>query len=144
MRSPLLRTLAFTVLLAPAGAFAQTTSGTTATPATGTNPPGTAVSRTFDRAAGTDTSGAYPAQADGTAENPKGTAVTRTAHRARVGAHHVASRHAQTLKNNSASRTLDRVAGTDNSGAYPNQADGTAANPPGTAVSRALGTTDPK
>ena len=41
------------------------------------NPPGTAVSRTFDRAAGTDTSGAYPNQADGTRANPRGTAVSR-------------------------------------------------------------------
>lgn len=41
------------------------------------NPPGTAVSRAFDRAAGTDTSGAYPSQADGTRSNPRGTAVSR-------------------------------------------------------------------
>lgn len=41
------------------------------------NPPGTAASRTFDRAAGTDTSGAYPNQADGTRANPPGTAVSR-------------------------------------------------------------------
>jgi len=41
------------------------------------NPPGTAVSRTFDRTAGTDTSGAYPSQADGTRANPRGTAVSR-------------------------------------------------------------------
>ena len=41
-----------------------------------------------------------------------------------------------------ASRALDRAAGTDTSGAYPNQADGTRANPRGTAVSRALGTTN--
>ena len=42
------------------------------------NPPGTAASRSFDRAAGTDTSGAYPNQADGTRSNPRGTAVSRT------------------------------------------------------------------
>ena len=42
------------------------------------NPPGTVVSRTFDRAAGTDTSGAYPNQADGTPANPRGTVVSRT------------------------------------------------------------------
>jgi hypothetical protein len=41
------------------------------------NPPGTVVSRTVDRAAGTDISGAYPAQADGTRANPRGTAVSR-------------------------------------------------------------------
>ncbi len=41
------------------------------------NPPGPATSRAFDRAAGTDTSGAYPNQADGTRANPRGTAVSR-------------------------------------------------------------------
>ena len=41
------------------------------------NPPGTVASRAFDRAAGTDTSGAYPNQADGTRANPRGTAVSR-------------------------------------------------------------------
>ena len=75
-----------------------------------TNPPGTAATRALDRAAGTDTSGAYPAQRDGTATNPPGTA---------------------------AGRALDRAAGTDNSGAYPAQRDGTASNPRGTAASRA-------
>jgi hypothetical protein len=64
----------------------------------------------FDRAAGTDTSGVYPAQRNGTAINPSGTAATRT---------------------------LDRAAGTDVSGAYPAQRDGTPGNPPGTAVGRA-------
>ena len=64
---------------------------------------------TYDKAAGTNTSGVYPAQSDGTRVNPSGTAVTRT---------------------------FDRAAGTDVSGAYPNQADGTRNNPPGTAVSR--------
>lgn len=62
-----------------------------------------------DRAAGTNTSGRYPAQSDGTPGNPPGTAVTRA---------------------------LDRAAGTDVSGAYPQQRDGTPGNPPGTAVSR--------
>ena len=41
------------------------------------NPPGTAASRTFDRAAGTNTSGAYPSQSDGTRANPPGTRVSR-------------------------------------------------------------------
>jgi hypothetical protein len=41
------------------------------------NPTGTATSRAFDRAAGTDVSGAYPSQADGTRANPPGTAVSR-------------------------------------------------------------------
>ncbi len=90
--------VAFTAL--STASFAQST----------TNPPGTAATRALDRAAGTDTSGAYPAQRDGTAVNPPGTAVTRT---------------------------LDRAAGTNNSGAYPAQSDGTAANPRGTVVSRA-------
>lgn len=76
----------------------------------GTNPPGTAATRAFDRAAGTDVSGAYPSQRDGTPGNPPGTAATRT---------------------------FDRAAGTDVSGAYPSQRDGTPANPPGTAATRA-------
>ncbi len=63
----------------------------------------------YDRAAGTDISGVYPQQRDGTLANPPGTAVTRA---------------------------LDRAAGTDVSGAYPAQRDGTPVNPPGTAVSR--------
>jgi hypothetical protein len=42
------------------------------------NPPGTAASRTVDRAAGTNVSGAYPGQSDGTPVNPRGTAVSRT------------------------------------------------------------------
>jgi len=78
------------------------------------NPPGTAAERSVDRAAGTNTSGAYPRQSDGMPGNPPGTA---------------------------AERALDRAAGTNTSGAYPRQSDGTAANPRGTAVGRALGTT---
>ena len=62
-----------------------------------------------DRAAGTNSSGIYPSQSDGTRNNPPGTAVGRAA---------------------------DRAAGTDASGAYPAQRDGTAANPSGTAASR--------
>lgn len=42
------------------------------------------------------------------------------------------------LQNNEATRALDRVAGTNVSGAYPSQADGTPNNPPGTVASRAL------
>ena len=64
---------------------------------------------TADRAAGTNTSGRYPAQSDGTPANPPGTAATRA---------------------------LDRAAGTDVSGAYPAQRDGTPGNPPGTAIGR--------
>lgn len=83
-------------------ATAQTTGGA--------NPPGTAAGRALDRAAGTDTSGAYPAQRDGTRANPPGTA---------------------------AGRAFDRAAGTNTSGAYPSQSNGTPGNPPGTAAGRA-------
>jgi hypothetical protein len=41
------------------------------------NPPGTMASRAFDRAAGTNVSGAYPSQSDGTPGNPPGTAAER-------------------------------------------------------------------
>jgi hypothetical protein len=67
--------------------------------------------RAADRAAGTDMSGAYPAQRDGTPGNPPGTAATRT---------------------------FDRAAGTNASGAYPSQSDGTPGNPPGTAAGRTI------
>ena len=70
---------------------------------------GAAGCQSFDRAAGTDTSGVYPSQRDGTPANPSGTAATRA---------------------------FDRAAGTDVSGAYPSQRDGTPANPRGTAISR--------
>jgi hypothetical protein len=70
---------------------------------------GTAGCQAFDRAAGTDTSGVYPSQRNGTPVNPPGTAATRA---------------------------LDRAAGTDTSGAYPSQRDGTPSNPPGTAATR--------
>ena len=40
--------------------------------------------------------------------------------------------------NNSATRAADRAAGTNTSGAYPSQSDGTRNNPPGTAAGRAL------
>ncbi|MFZ4410754.1 MAG: hypothetical protein ACOYOH_25655 [Paracraurococcus sp.] len=59
---------------------------------TGNNPAGTAAERTLDRNAGTNTSGAYPAQSDGTRANPPGTA---------------------------AERTYDRNTGSNTSGAYP-------------------------
>ena len=76
------------------------------------NPPGTAAERTLDRASGTNTSGAFPAQSDGRPGNPTGTA---------------------------AGRTLDRAAGTNTSGAFPAQSDGMPGNPRGTAAGRALG-----
>lgn len=74
------------------------------------SPSGTAPARAVDRAAGTNMSGAYPAQSDGTRANPSGTAATRA---------------------------YDRAADTNVSGAYPTQSDGTPANPPGTAATRA-------
>ncbi|WP_419898292.1 hypothetical protein [Roseomonas sp. USHLN139] len=74
------------------------------------SPTGTAPERALDRAAGTNTSGAYPMQSDGMPGNPPGTAATRA---------------------------VDRAAGTNTSGAYPSQSDGTRANPPGTAATRA-------
>ena len=64
----------------------------------------------YDRATGTNTSGVYPQQSDGTPANRRGTAATRA---------------------------FDRAAGTDVSGAYPSQRDGTPANPRGTAATRA-------
>ncbi len=66
---------------------------------------------TADRVAGTNTSGNFPVQSDGTRANPPGTA---------------------------AERALDRAAGTNTSGAYPAQSDGTRANPRGTAATRTL------
>ena len=95
--------------LAVVALFSLTACSTTPDGTRG-NPPGTEASRSLDRAAGTNVSGAYPGQSDGTPGNPPGTAV---------------------------SRTFDRAAGTDVSGAYPSQADGTAANPSGTSASRA-------
>ena len=65
----------------------------------------------FDRAAGTNLSGAYPAQSDGTRNNPPGTAATRA---------------------------VDRAAGTNLSGAYPAQSDGMPGNPRGTVATRAI------
>ncbi|MFB9969361.1 hypothetical protein ACFFMP_04580 [Pseudoroseomonas cervicalis] len=74
------------------------------------SPDGSAPGRALDRAAGTNTSGAYPSQSDGMPGNPPGTAATRA---------------------------VDRAAGTNTSGAYPTQSDGTPGNPPGTAATRA-------
>ena len=73
MRSFLFSATAAVLLAAPVLAFAQ--APVIAAP--GTNPPGTAASRALDRAAGTNTSGAYPSQSDGTAANPPGTAAGR-------------------------------------------------------------------
>ena len=151
-------TLAMTVLagalVAPMMAFGQAASTGTTTQApvvqrapdgTPGNPPGTAASRALDRAAGTNTSGAYPAQSDGMPGNPPGTALGRAADRAG----NAANEAARSVTPNSpdgtpgnppgtaATRAVDRAAGTNMSGAYPNQSDGTPANPPGTALGRA-------
>ena len=71
---------------------------------------GTAGCSAYDRAAGTDSSGIYPQQQNGSLANPSGTAGTRA---------------------------LDRAAGTDLSGAYPDQQDGTSGNPSGSRFGRA-------
>ena len=75
------------------------------------NPPGSAATRAFDRAAGSNVSGAYPMQAEGAQANPPGTA---------------------------AERAVDRAAGSNVSGAYPMQSEGMPGNPPGTAAGRAI------
>jgi hypothetical protein len=72
-----------------------TMPGTTTTPAHPTpmapgatdtnNPPGTAATRLLDRTLGTNTSGAYPQNSDGTSNNPPGTAAGRAADRATDG-----------------------------------------------------------
>ncbi|HWX50335.1 MAG TPA: hypothetical protein VNZ61_19980 [Roseomonas sp.] len=101
--------------------------------------------RALDRAAGTNVSGAYPSQADGTPENPPGTAATRALDRAAGTNTSGAYPGNEGKKGDSsdppgtaAGRAMDRAAGTNTSGAYPNQSDGTAANPPGTAAGRAM------
>jgi len=88
------------------------TAACTDGPRASMDPPGNAAQRTVDRAAGTNTSGAFPAQRDGTPNNPTGTAT---------------------------SRAVDRAAGTNTSGAFPMQSDGMPGNPPGTAADRAMG-----
>lgn len=82
----------------------------------GSDPANVSPVRAVDRTTGTNMSGAYPAQSDGTRANPPGTAT---------------------------GRAVDRAAGTNMSGAYPSQSDGTRANPTGTAAERALDTSPP-
>ncbi|MXP63624.1 hypothetical protein E0493_09720 [Roseomonas sp. M0104] len=102
--------------------------------------------RALDRAAGTNVSGAYPSQADGTTTNPPGTALGRAVDRAAgtdvSGAYpgHEAKtgNDGRNPPGTAGSRAVDRAAGTNTSGAYPSQSDGTAANPPGTAAGRAM------
>ena len=146
LRNAILGLAAAGLVSAAAPAFAQTADGTPG------NPPGTAASRAVDRAAGTNTSGAYPSQSDGKPGNPSGTAASRAAKRATDGTttqrsrHHAtgssARRHSSNPPGTAASRAVDRAAGTNTSGAYPSQSDGTPSNPSGTAASRALGATN--
>jgi len=53
------------------------TAACTDTRAISGDPPGNAAQRSVDRAAGTNTSGAFPAQSDGMPGNPPGTAIDR-------------------------------------------------------------------
>jgi len=101
------------------------------------NPPGTMASRALDRTTGTNVSGAYPGQSDGTPANPPGTAATRTAEYA---SDKTATRTGQTSARadddgnilprtpdgtpgnppgTEVSRGIDEVAGTNISGAHP-------------------------
>ena len=100
------------VTMGPAAALAQGADPAARRDPAETGLQNNAATRALDRAAGTNVSGAYPQQSDGTALNPPGTAATRA---------------------------LDRAAGTNLSGAYPQNADGTRNNPPGTAAERAIG-----
>ncbi|MDJ0386647.1 hypothetical protein QMO56_00855 [Roseomonas sp. E05] len=100
--------------------------------------------RALDRAAGSNVSGAYPSQGDGTPGNPPGTAATRALDRAAgtnvSGAYpgnEKGEGKAGDPPGTEATRSLDRAAGTNQSGAYPGQSDGTPGNPPGTAAGRA-------
>ncbi|MBX6372674.1 MAG: hypothetical protein IRZ13_00380 [Acetobacteraceae bacterium] len=97
------------------------------------NPPGTAASRAADRALGTNMSGAYPAQSDATLGNSHGTGATRAASgRAERGAQltpradddgHVLPKSPDGTPGNppgtEVSRGIDQVAGTNISGAHP-------------------------
>ena len=71
---------------ASTGTVAGSSLGTTASTGTvaggslgttGSNPPGTAATRAADRTLGTNVSGAYPGQSDGTPANPQGTSLSR-------------------------------------------------------------------
>ncbi|MCW8088104.1 hypothetical protein [Sabulicella glaciei] len=106
--------------MSPAGSnnTAGTTAGTTnrsTTTGTGTTAPTASSTMAPSMSTGANDGraavGTTSAQPDGTPGNPPGTAATRA---------------------------LDRAAGTNTSGANPQNADGTANNPPGTAAGRAL------
>ncbi|WP_426955961.1 PRC-barrel domain-containing protein [Muricoccus radiodurans] len=132
------------------------------TPPDGTpgNPPGTALGRAADRAgdaaAGANARAGDPLnlqnRPDGTPGNPPGTALGRAVDRAGQNAADANARNGDPANarnipdgapgnppGTAATRAIDRAAGTNMSGAYPQNSDGTANNPPGTAVGRALG-----
>ncbi len=70
-----LRIIATSLMLLGAAGCAGPSEGTPG------NPPGTAAERAVDRAAGTNNSGAYPAQSDGRRGNPPGTSISRSVDR---------------------------------------------------------------
>ncbi len=106
--------------------------------ATESDPPGTAASRAADRAMGTNVSGAYPHQSDGTAANPPGTAAGRAASRTAT----ATGTATGTTTGTGSGQVTPRA--DDDGRIIPRQPDGTPGNPPGTEVSRgvdeALGT----
>jgi hypothetical protein len=86
------------------------------------NPSGTMASRGADRALGTNMSGAYPNQSDGTAANPAGTAAGRAASRVDDDGSVIPRTPDGTPGNppgTKLSRGIDEVAGTNVSGAHP-------------------------
>lgn len=71
-----LRMITAGLMLIAAGGCAGPSEGTPG------NPPGTAAERAVDRVAGTNNSGAYPAQSDGRPGNLPGTSISRGIDRA--------------------------------------------------------------
>jgi hypothetical protein len=74
---------------------------------------------------------------DGTAGNPPSTATQRAYDRATDSPRTAADSRGNNPAGTAAERAFDRAAGTNTSGAFPMQSDGTRANPPGTAATRA-------
>ncbi|WP_245614873.1 general stress protein [Muricoccus aerilatus] len=110
------------------------------------NPPGTMASRGIDQVAGTNISGAHPENETSRADTtvyPKSGTTTGAGLGSTAGADMSRSTGMgagadANPPGTAASRAFDKAAGTNVSGAYPSQSDGTAANPPGTAAERAL------
>jgi len=90
------------------------------------NPPGTAATRTTDRALGTNLSGAYPENSDGTSSNPPGTAAGLAADRATR----------DPSRRRGSGQMTPRA--DDDGSALPRTPDGTPGNPPGTELSRGI------